>query len=91
LYGFLPYQPRLFEYGFDCSIVHEVRAVRDPTCDETLFQTMTSGRDGSLLNFKYSPDSPLSDLWKRHSPMPCYLSSTDEYTKALHRRAAPTR
>ena len=55
VYGFLPYQPRLSEYGFDYSIVHEVRAVRDPSCDETLFQMMTSDRDGSPLNFKYSP------------------------------------
>jgi hypothetical protein len=91
VYGFLPYQPRLSEYGFDYSIVHEVRAVRDPSCDETLFQMMTSDRDGSPLNFKYSPDSPLSDLQRRHSPLPCYLTSADDYTKALHQpAAAPT-
>jgi hypothetical protein len=91
VYGFLPYQPRLSEYGFDYSIVHEVRAVRDPSCDETLFQMMTSDRDGSPLNFKYSPDSPLSDLQRRHSPLPCYLTSADDYTKALHQPAgAPT-
>jgi hypothetical protein len=92
VYGFLPYQPRLSESGFDYSIVHEVRAVRDPTCDETLFQMMTSDRDGSPLNFKYSPDSPLSDLQRRHSPLPCYLTSADDYTRALHQpAAAPTR
>jgi hypothetical protein len=84
VYGFLPYQPRLSEAGFDYSVVHEVRAVRDPSCDETLFQLTTDEQYGTPINLKYSQDSPVSDLERRHSPLPCYTTSADDYAKALY-------
>jgi len=87
VYGFLPYQPRLSESGFDYDIVHELRAVRDPSCDETLFQMTTDDQDGLPDDLKYSADAPVSDLERRHSPLPCYLTTADDYKKPLHSRA----
>src|SRR5262249_10982252 len=89
VYGFLPYQPRLSEYGFDYLTVHELRAARDPTCDQTLIQmalpdTESSRRPGlEEFNLKYSADAPALDLERRHMPLPCYLTSADDYGKAL--------
>jgi hypothetical protein len=45
VYGFLPYQPRLSDNGFNYATVHEVRAARDPSCDQTLAQ-ITTGQLG---------------------------------------------
>src|SRR5215813_15502212 len=36
VYNFLPYQPRLSEFGLEYSTAHEVKATRDPDCDEML-------------------------------------------------------
>jgi hypothetical protein len=41
VYGYLPYQPRLSDQGLNYTLVHEMTALRDPNCDETLSQ-MTS-------------------------------------------------
>jgi hypothetical protein len=87
VYGFLPYQPRLSESGFDYSTLHEIRAVRDPSCDETLRQLMADERDHQQRALVYSEDSPKVDLDRRRMPLPCYLTSADDYTKAIYTRA----
>jgi hypothetical protein len=89
VYGFLPYQPRLSENGFDYSTLHEVRAVRDPSCDETLRQLMADERDHEQRALLYSEDSPKVDLDRRRMPLPCYLTSADDYTKAIYRPVGP--
>ena len=38
VYDFLPYETPLSSHGLDYSLVHQVRAVRDTTCDESLWQ-----------------------------------------------------
>lgn len=85
VYGFLPYQPRLSQSGFDYSTLHEIRAVRDPSCDQTLRQMMSDDRDGTEYPLHYSPDSPTVNLDRRRMPLPCYITSADDYTKALYR------
>src|SRR5437762_6749189 len=60
VYGFLPYQPRLSDNGLDYATVHEIRALRDPECDETLAQ-MTSPH-GPRSSLKYSTDSPILNV-----------------------------
>ncbi len=45
VYMFLSYQPRLSDEGLDYSTLHELRALRDPQCDETLAQ-ITTGLTG---------------------------------------------
>jgi hypothetical protein len=89
VYGFLPYQPRLSETGFDYSTVHEIRATRDPSCDETLRQMMSDDLDGKQLALRYSQDSPTVDLDRRRMPLPCYLTTADDYTKAIYRPVGP--
>jgi hypothetical protein len=87
VYDFLPYQPRLSEYGLDYETVHELRAVRDPDCDETLAQMITGPlgdwRDsGSQL--KYSTDAPPLNLARHKSRLPCYVTSAEDYTRPVH-------
>jgi hypothetical protein len=61
VYEFLPYQPRLSEQGLNYSTLHELRAVRDPHCDETLAQ-ITVGQQGDWRQeqsqLRYSTDAP---------------------------------
>src|SRR5215472_18744509 len=38
VYDFLPYETPLSSYGLKYSLVHRVRAIRDTTCDESLWQ-----------------------------------------------------
>ena len=87
VYDFMPYQPRLSESGFDYSTVHELRAVRNPDCDETVTQ-MTTGDLGdwrqSNSELKYSTDAPQINLTRRRNPLPCYVTTADDYTKPLH-------
>jgi hypothetical protein len=89
VYGFLPYQPRLSENGFDYSTLHEVRAVRDPTCDETLHQMMDDELDHQQRSLVYSEDSPKVDVERRRMPLPCYTTSADDYTKAVYSPVGP--
>src|SRR5947207_2183474 len=36
VYDFLPYQPPLSDAGMDYDVIHEISAVRDPSCDESM-------------------------------------------------------
>src|SRR5579884_1596057 len=38
VYDFLPYQPPLSQSGLNYSLLHTVNAVRDTTCDESLWE-----------------------------------------------------
>jgi hypothetical protein len=82
VYGFLSYQPRLIDYGFDYSVMHELNAVRVPECDETLAH-MTSGGVGDYHNgyigLKYSKDAPVINMERRKSALPCYLTTPEDY------------
>lgn len=87
VYGFLPYQPRLSDTGLDYETVHEVKAARDPECDQTLAE-LTTGRMGDWRQddsqLKYSKDAPTLNLGRNKSRLPCYVTSADEYTKPVH-------
>jgi hypothetical protein len=89
VYEFLPYQPRLSESDFDYSVVHEVRATRDPSCDQTLAQITTDQRTRAQVALRYSADSPVINTSRHHSALPCFSTSAAEYTKAIHRPAPP--
>jgi len=89
VYTFLPYQPRLSEYEFDYSVVHDVRATRDPDCDQTLRQITTDERTRTQVALKYSADSPVLNTSRHHSALPCFSTTAQDYTKAIHRPAPP--
>jgi hypothetical protein len=91
VYTFLPYQPRLSSDGLNYSTVHELRAFKDPECDETLAHLMTGELGdwrGQGSQLQYSTDAPELNLERRKSSLPCYVTSADDYTKPLDE--APT-
>ena len=88
-YAFLPYQPRLSEYAFDYSYIYEVNATRDPNCDQTLAQMMTDERNHSQVQLRYATESPVLNTGRRHSPLPCYSSAPEDFTKVVHQPASP--
>jgi hypothetical protein len=92
VYNFLSYQPRLSDEGLDYSTVHELLAVRDPHCDETLAQIAT-GQTGDWRQvrpqLKYSTAAPSIDLWRLRHPVPCYTTNADDYTKPIHYESEP--
>jgi hypothetical protein len=86
VYGFLPYQPRLSETGLDYEVLHEMRAVRDASCDETLGQIIASHmgdwrQDQSHL--KYATDAPALNLARHKSHLPCYVTTADDYSRSI--------
>jgi hypothetical protein len=82
VFTFLPYQPRLSDSGLDYSLVHEFSAQRDSTCDETLAQMTERGPEQPQVGLKYATDSPSRDLDRRRTPLPCYQTTADDYTRA---------
>ena len=90
VYAFLPYQPRLSEYGLDYSLVHELSALRDPSCDESLRQLMTvrkmNGNEVSeqAADLKYSVDSPVLDVKHERGILHCYRTTPELYARAVH-------
>jgi hypothetical protein len=90
VYNYLPYQPPLSDNGLDYSIVHELRAARDPQCDETLGQ-ITTGQVGDWRQehsqLKYSTDAPALNLTRHKNRLPCYVTSAADYSKPVHEPA----
>ncbi|MGA7634397.1 MAG: hypothetical protein WCB11_26840 [Terriglobales bacterium] len=87
VYEFLPYQPRLSEQGLSYSTLHELRAVRDPQCDETLTQ-ITVGQQGdwrqAQSQLEYSTDAPTLNFSRHKAPLPCYVTNAEDYTEPIH-------
>jgi hypothetical protein len=89
VYDYLPYQPPLSTYGLDYSLVHKVNAVRDTTCDESLWQMRSSLEERRQSgeprsNWKYAMECPISDLDRRQARLRCYRTTSDDYERALH-------
>jgi len=88
VYDFLPYETPLSSYGLKYSLVHRVRAVRDTTCDETLWQMrslLEHERESRATKTerKYATDSPIADLDHRQARLRCYRTTSDDYEKTL--------
>jgi hypothetical protein len=89
VYDFLPYEPPLSDSGLNYSLVHKVQAVRDSTCDESLWQMrslMEKRRRAEQPNstWKYAEKSPIEDLDRRQARLRCYRTSADDYEKTEH-------
>ena len=86
IYNFLPYQPRLSDYGLDYYTVHELRAVRDPQSDEKLAQIMI-GQIGDWRQqqsqLKYASEAPVLNAARSTRPLPCYVTDADDYDRSL--------
>lgn len=93
VYDFLPYQPPLSALGLSYSLLHKVQAVRDTTCDESLWQMrnlMEQRRrtEQSNSTWKYAADSPIADLDRRQARLRCYRTTSDDYEKTQHHPTA---
>jgi hypothetical protein len=87
VYDFLPYQSPLSSSGLDYSLVHVVRAVRDTTCDESLWQMRSLQQrprpEAASTHWKYAQYSPIADLDFRQARLRCYRTTSDDYEKTL--------
>lgn len=78
VYKFLPYQKRLSEYIQNNASVYTLRVTRDTSCDESLMQMTWSD------TAQDPADNPFPEA-DRNSKLPCYLTTAEDYQKALER------
>jgi len=86
VYTFLPYQPRLSDEGLNYSTVHELRAFKNPECDETVAHLLTGEVGdwrGEQSHLQYSAEAPVLNLARRKSRLPCYVTNADDYARPL--------
>ncbi len=88
VYDFLPYQSPLSSYGLDYSLVHRFNAVRDASCDDTLWEMRRLGQqqgDSATIDarWKYAVATPVGDLDRRQARLRCYRVTSDDYEKAM--------
>ena len=94
VYGYLPYQPRLSEQGMDYSLIHEMRALRDHNCDETLSEITKKEESENWVQTKrpagenHSPANHLQAYTPREKD-PILDYSEDSPSISLNRRRAP--
>jgi len=82
VYDFLPYQPRLSDLGPGYPALDNLRAIRDPSCDEPLKEVV------SFATSLHWPKASLAQLnttssKQRQTVLPCYQTTADDYRKAL--------
>jgi len=88
VYDFLPYQSPLSTYGLNYSLVHRVNAIRDTTCDESLWEMRTAleqrrRADRTQPGWKYAAQTPIADLDRRQAKLRCYRTTSDDYEKVF--------
>ena len=80
VYEFLPYQPRLSDFGPNYPAVDKLRVTRDPGCDEPLGHVMSS------FNMSARPvaDRLQQDLkgQPQQNTLECYRTTADDYRRA---------
>jgi len=86
VYDFLPYQTPLSTYGLNYSLVHRVNAIRDTTCDESLWEMRTAleqrrRSDRSVGEWRYAAQTPVADLDHRQAKLRCYRTTSDDYER----------
>ena len=91
VYDFLPYQSPLSS-SMDYSLVYTFHAVRDTSCDESLWEMRALQRQQPnptkpKSEWKFAAYSPIGDLDRRQARLRCYRTTSDDYDKTLR---APT-
>jgi len=86
VYDFLPYQPPLSTYGLNYSLVHRVNAIRDTSCDESLWEMRTAleqrrRADRTAGGWRYAAQTPVADLDRRQAKLRCYRTTSDDYER----------
>lgn len=95
VYDFLPYQSPLSESGLNYSFVHTITAVRDTSCDESLWEMrslMQKRRGAQQPNstWKYARETPISDLDQRQARLRCYKTTSDDFERSVRAPADET-
>jgi GAF domain len=85
VYEFLPYQPRLSDYGANDPAIENLHATRDRSCDQALMQLASSA---STVPWSQSARLQLSakSLEQRQSTLECYRTTADDYRRARARQ-----
>jgi hypothetical protein len=83
IYEFLPYQPRLSDFGPNYPAVDRLRATRDPSCDEVLMQA-AAGADGALSE-AFPPQLTARQKNQHQKLLACYRTTADDYREARAR------
>jgi len=92
VYDFLPYQTPLSSYGLDYSLVHRVNAVRDTSCDESLWQMRSwlgqrRQAEPATPNWKYALECPIADLDRRQARLRCYRTTSGDFERSVRQPA----
>jgi hypothetical protein len=85
VYDFLPYQPRLSDYGPNYPAIENLRATRDPSCDETLMQ-VASAANTARWSQADRVQFGATSLKQRQNTLPCYRTTADDYRRARARQ-----
>jgi len=85
VYDFLPYQPPLSDAGMNYDVIHEISAVRDPSCDESMSHMASEmlsdpTPEGEHPMWKYSAQAPYIDVDHRNAALRCYRTRAEDYT-----------
>jgi hypothetical protein len=83
VYVFLPYQKRLSEYGLGALKSRRLRVTRDSTCDEDLMQMMWPDENDRA---NHRSDAPAPTSTDRYGALPCYITTADDYQRAVSKR-----
>lgn len=95
VYDFLPYQSPLSTYGLNYSLVHRVNAIRDTSCDESLWEMRSAleqrrRADRTIAGWRYAAETPVSDLDRRQAKLRCYRTTSDDYERVYREPTAQT-
>ena len=82
IYEFLPYQPRLSEFGPNYPAVDRLRATRDPSCDEVMIQ---ADADGTARSQALPPQISAREKNQGQKLLACYRTTADDYREARAR------
>jgi hypothetical protein len=68
--------------------VHRINAIRDTTCDETLWEMRTALQqrrqtDKTVSGWRYASETPVADLDHRQARLRCYRTTSDDYETAF--------
>ena len=88
VYDFLPYQPPLSDAGMDYDVIHEISAVRDPSCDESMSHMASEmltdpTPEGDHPMWKYATEAPNIDVDHRNAALRCYRTRAEDYNRQI--------
>jgi hypothetical protein len=81
VYDFLPYQRRLSEYGPNYPEIVNLRALRDPTCDESVAQLISTA-DSNVSQTVRTHVSTVEETQR----VPCFRTTAVDFRRAQEKK-----